>query len=52
MMEMRTFVIKVFTRLDVEWASSTRPRTANYWMMEYFDFYVRFTDAATNKDKK
>jgi cytochrome P450 len=43
MMEMRAFVVKVLTRFDVNWASSTRPRIANYWMMEYFDFYIKFT---------
>lgn len=46
MMEMRAFVVRVLTRLNVEWASSTRPSTANYWMMEYFDFHVKFTDAS------
>lgn len=44
MIEMRAFVVKVLTRFDVAWASSTRPKTANYWMMEYFNFYVRFSN--------
>jgi len=49
MTEMRAFIVKVLTQLDVDWASSIRPRTANYWMMEYFDFYIKFSEVLEYK---
>ncbi|KAF2809791.1 cytochrome P450 [Mytilinidion resinicola] len=45
MIEMRTFLLKVLERFDISWAyKDLRLRTANYWMMEYFDFFVQFKE--------
>jgi hypothetical protein len=47
MLEMRTFLLRVLESFEVDWAfEAVRPKMANYWMMEFFDFFIRFADVA------